>query len=156
MTKSRWVFAVLFVLASQVSLADQACIDQCWADYDACVGPGCSSYWHCEQCDAQRDSCLNYCASCPTTREYTTSTITGTQATGRNGCYEDHIYFYSGKRYAEYRVTERRDTYRETTNCDGTKTTTLIGTGSISYYCWARDPIASCSNYAPNYLPICR
>jgi hypothetical protein len=133
--------------------ADQACEDQCYQDYYNCP---CFDYWSCAACDNQINQCLSYCASCPSNRDYTTSTITGTQATGRNGCYEDHIYFNSGKRYAEYRVTERRDTYRETTNCDGTKTTTLIGTGSISYYCWARDPIASCSNYAPNYLLICR
>lgn len=154
----KYLFVLAILLISTPLQADPACEEECNLNYWSC-SDNCGPFGGalCEQqCVDAQNACLAHCSNCPSTREYTTSTITGRQATGRNGCYEDHIYFYSGKRYLEYLTSERRDTYRETTNCDGTKTTTLIGTGTISYYCWARDPIASCGNYAPNYLPICR
>src|SRR5829696_4579965 len=111
------LFVALILMTAQVVSADEACSQQCWLDYDNCP---CNDYWSCNTCDERRDSCLNYCSTCPSTRNYTTTTILSRQATGRNGCYEDHIYFHSGRRYAEYLTTQRLDTYQETTACDRT------------------------------------
>jgi hypothetical protein len=150
---------LLIVLSGANSLwADQACEEQCNLDYWAC-SDNCGAFGGalCEQqCVNAQNSCLQHCNQCPSTRDYTTRTILNNQATGRNGCYEDHMYFYSGKRYAEYSTTQRLDNYRETTACNGTKTTTLLSSTTSSYKCWARDAIASCSPYSPNFLRICQ
>jgi hypothetical protein len=148
------LFIALSLVAAQVVSADEACNQQCWANYYDCP---CFDYWSCAYCDDQINSCLSYCSTCPSTRNYTTTTVVSRQSTGRNGCYEDHIYLNVGRRYAEYFTTQRLDTYRETTNCNGTKTTTLLSSTNSSYYCWVRDAIASCSPFVtPNFLRICQ
>ena len=148
------LFVVLSLMATQAVLADEACNQECYDNYHACP---CFDYWSCASCDEQITNCLNYCSTCPSTRNYTTTTVVSRQSTGRNGCYEDHISLNSGKRYAEYFTTQRLDTYRETTACNGTRTTTLLSSTSSSYYCWVRDPIASCSPFVtPNFLRICQ
>lgn len=102
-------------------------------------------------------NCSNHCQSCPSTRDYTTRTILSRQYTNRYGCFQDHIYLSGGKRYYEHYTKERRDNYRETTQCDGTKSTQLLSSTNLNYYCWVRGNLGSdsCGSPAPNYLRIC-
>ena len=139
--------------------ADPECENQCsenyWACSDACGpfgGAACE-----QQCSDTVNQCLYNCTQCPSTRDYTTRTILSRQYTGRNGCYQDHIYLNGGRRYYEHYTQERRDNYRETTQCNGTKSTQLLSTNTLNYYCWVRGNTSSdsCGSPAPNYLFIC-
>jgi hypothetical protein len=153
---------ILILLATgtpQRAEADAACENDCWTQWYACedsCGPG-GDYWCHDTCDQARDQCLTSCANCPITRDYTTRTILSRQYTNRNGCYQDHLYFTGGRRYYEYYTKERRDNYRETTQCNGTKSTQLLSSTTLNYYCWVRGNTSgdSCSSPAPNYLFIC-
>lgn len=62
-----------------------------------------------------------------------------------------------GRRYYEYFTKERRDNYRETTQCNGTKSTQLLSSTNITYNCWVRGNLGSdsCGSPAANYLFIC-
>ena len=88
MAKRMFWVSLLLLLGLSIPAAASPCTDQCWADYDACVGPGCSSYWHCAACDEARDNCLNACPSSAFTSvpEFAISPV-GAPATSANGCF---------------------------------------------------------------------
>ncbi len=109
-------------------MADQACEDQCWLTWDSCY---CGDYWSCAACDDQRDQCLQACALCPSTRDYSTTTVLSRSYTNRNGCFQDHLYLGGGRRYYEYYTRERTNIYRETTQCNGTKSTQLLSSSIL-------------------------
>lgn len=152
------VVTVLAVVGSaRPATADAACEQACWPQYDSCREACGADYWCWDACDQQRDACLVGCQNCPKTRDYTTRTIVSRQYTNRNGCFQDHLYLSGGRRYYEYLTKERRDNYRETTQCDGTKSTQLLSSTNLNYYCWVRGNLGSdsCSSPAANYLFIC-
>lgn len=106
-----------------------------------------------QRCDFDYTQCLNACAApppCPTTREYTVVTTVSATYVGPSRCLEDHLVRFRGRVYDRLYRTDKATRYRETTNCDGTKTTQVIGVSYNSYYCWARSPF-SCSPYASNF-----
>lgn len=151
-------FAALLGMASQAS-ADVACEQSCNLTHEQCTqecGSG-GTYWCFEACDQQRDTCWNNCQLCPSSRDYTTSTILSRTYTNRNGCYQDHLYLNGGRRYYEYLTKERRNNYRETTQCDGSKSTQLLSSSTYNYYCWVRGNTGAdaCSYPALNNLFLC-
>lgn len=160
--KMFWVILLLLIGRSIPAAAD-ACTDQCWLDYDACVGPGCSSYWHCAACDEARDSCFNSCPpppNCPSTRDYTTTTVANQSITNYNvGCFL-HPYTYpeEGRQFNRWRYRYRYDTYRETTNCNGSKTTQLLSTSYSAYTYCVYPNSTSCANplhHSFSGYPLC-
>lgn len=154
----KFLFLIVLLLGAPFAWASNPeCEEQCNLDYWTC-SDNCGPFGGalCEQqCVDTQNSCLAHCTTCPSTRDYTTTTPLGATATGRSGCYEDLYDFIGGQRYAEYFYRQRITTYRETTSCNGTKTTTVLSTYDNNFYCWVRDPIASCSPYALNFLRRC-
>ena len=142
--------AVLFLLAGQVALADQACTDQCWQTWDDCAH-NCGDFWSCDACDQQRDQCLNYCASCPSTRDYSTTVLLSAQQQPFTVCVEDYPNAHYGCRFTKYNTQYRRTNYRETTNCDGTKTTTVLSSSTFPGVCVTKYP-SSCTSCSPYSL----
>ena len=152
------VFLAL-IISARSGTADQACENQCLDEWYTCTadcGSG-GSYWCYDACDQHRDQCIASCANCPSTRDYITRTVVSRQYTNRYGCFQDHLYLSGGRRYYEHYTTERHDSYRETTQCDGTKSTQLLWSNNFNYYCWVRGNLGSdsCGSPAPNYLPSC-
>ncbi len=137
--------------------ADAACENACDTTWQACLNDCGADYWCWESCDQANQWCHDHCNSCPSTRDYTTSTILSRTYTNRNGCYQDHLYLNGGRRYYEYLTKERRNNYRETTQCDGSKSTQLLSSSTLNYYCWVRGNTGAdaCSYPAPNYLFLC-
>jgi hypothetical protein len=140
------VVLLLWVGGGMRAAADQACIDQCWADYDNCP---CYDYSSCNQCDTMRQSCLNQCSQCPSTRDYSTTTILSSQQTGQTRCFEEFFGANHGYRFFEYLKTYSTTNYRETTQCNGTKTTTVLSTSTGQGLCWQKSPFLNdrCSPY---------
>jgi hypothetical protein len=139
------------------AFADAACENACTDAWDQCVQNCGTDYWCWLNCDQLNEWCHTDCASCPSTRDYSTTTILSRSYTNRNGCFQDHLYLGGGRRYYEYFTKERKNNYRETTQCNGTKSTQLLSSSTYNYYCWTRGNTLSdaCSNPAPNYLFIC-
>lgn len=156
--KNLLAFAVLaFGLLSSPVAAQNECQQSCGTQYDVCSA-SCGGMYGCEEsCQNQLDSCWAACPPCPTTRDYSTITVLSRTYTNRNGCYQDHLYLTGGRRYYEYYTKERKNTYRETTQCDGSKSTQLLSSSTYNYYCWVRGNTGSdsCSYPSPNYLFIC-
>lgn len=148
----------IFLLTSVPARASNPeCEEQCNLDYWTCsdtCGPFGGALCE-QQCVDAQNACLHHCTQCPSTRDYSQATFLGATATGRNGCFEDLADFTGGQRYAEYFYRQRITTYRETTSCDGSKTTVVLSTFDNNFYCWVRDPIASCSPYGLNLLRLC-
>jgi hypothetical protein len=155
---SLFLFLCLFG-AVDALLADAACDEQCSADYWTCsdnCGPFGGSLCE-QQCSDALSVCLYHCGQCPSTRDYSTTTVLSRSYTNRNGCYQDHLYLSGGRRYYEYYTKERKNNYRETTQCNGSKSTQLLSSSTYNYYCWVRGNTGAdaCSYPAPNYLFIC-
>jgi len=122
---------------------DPVCVDGCWSEYydcldycDAIGGPGeeeCTDH-----CKFNRNSCLDNCPEVctgPTTRDYSDTVVAGFQYTGPSRCLTWLFYNY----YFDYGLlTLKTTTYRETTYCDGSKTTVVLSVSYSSYYCWLR------------------
>ena len=156
MTKNLfWAILLLWVGHSMPAVAD-ACTDQCWLDYDNCY---CGDYWSCAACDEGRDNCLNYCATnppppCPSTRDYTISTIVNASTIFYNyGCYWSFTYYpKQAVTFDQWRYRYRFDNYRETTSCNGSKTTQLLSSNYSSYTSCLREGGIPCNH--PSNLPF--
>ncbi len=138
--------------------ADAACEAQCWEEYDACVGPGCASYWHCAECDERRDQCFAACAAappCPTTRDYSTGQVLSASYYSSFRCMLGRGVFGGVWHQLTDRVVRIRD-WRETTNCDGSKTTNLLNTYNRSERCWDQT-YSACSPWVGPHpsIPTC-
>lgn len=148
-TRLFWATLLLFVGYTIPAVA-VTCEQQCWLDYDNC---SCGDYWSCAACDEARDNCLNYCAShpCPATRDYSTTTLLSAQQTG-NGCVEEYFSARHGCWFSKYLAQYRRTNYRETTNCDGTTTTTVLSSSTFPITCFKRQNPFACSSCSPYLL----
>jgi len=122
---------------------DPACVNDCWSEYYDCVdycenrgGPGEEDCI--DHCYSNRISCINACpeeCNGPTTRDYSDTVIIGFLYGGPTYCLTWSFWNY----YFDYGLLQlKTTTYRETTYCDGTKTTVVLGITYSSYYCWLR------------------
>jgi hypothetical protein len=143
----RYAFCLLILtglcLIPQTSFAG-ACEDQCYTDYWTC-SDNCGAFGGalCEQqCTDALNGCLSVCPRCPTTRDYTVASVVSSQLTGRTACLQSPV---TGYPYQEYNRLIHFVQYRETTACNGTKTTAQISDWYAYRQCWQQSSIFSCS-----------
>jgi hypothetical protein len=138
---------LLGLIPAKPALADQACSNQCWQDYDNCF---CGDYWSCASCDEARDNCLSWCDSCPrVNKDWTTTTITDTAGPLPLICLSNG-YFYQ-----KYTRVTRVDHYQQILKCDYSLTTNLLGTSSTNKTCYKYKPTQGGSCIPnPNLPPI--
>jgi hypothetical protein len=138
--------STIFISAANPLAADAACENECWAEWDYCCA-NCGSYWCWDDCDQRRDQCLSYCATCPRTREWTTTTFySDTAGPLPLVCLSNQNY------YRKYTRTYKNVQYREITNCNGTVTTTVLGANYTTKTCWklwSPGPCIPNSDYPP-------
>lgn len=143
--------ATLLGLAlAALSASAQTCEEQCTNDRYACDA-GCTTYWCYDECDQAYNGCVINCQPCqPSTRDYSTYTINSYTFTGQIRCLEEYLGARRGYRFYEYLYKYTTKNYRETTQCDGTKTTVLLSTSTGQGFCWEKSPYAgdSCSPYS--------
>ena len=139
--------------AQPASAADPVCVSGCQANYDSCVAE-CGSFgtfWCYDDCDNQYNTCYYGCTLCPSTRDYSTTTVLSQQHTGLKLCLEESPFANYGFKFWEYLIRYRVTNYRETTQCDGTKTTTVLSTSDNQTFCMEKSPFPNdyCSPYQP-------
>lgn len=138
--------------------ASYTCEEICELEFDDCRD-NCGGDTSCELwCQDQYVDCWNRCSpNCPTTRDYTVTQILGdTQfypPTSR--CLDDIVYAGLARLYYKYERDLKRTTYRETTACDGSQTTQVIGVAYVTDVCWKRISV-SCSSPDPYSHLYCR
>jgi hypothetical protein len=137
---------------------DPACEQQCHDDYIFCLDYICDPRGTCT-CWNDYVSCVSYCPQICTepksVRNYTTVAFVNIQYTQITGCYKGS----NGSATTHDKITyqQRTNSYRETTHCDGTKTTELLSsTLSGQLTCWkVHTPLQSCiSNTPPVVCPF--
>ncbi len=153
------VVAIFAFLASSPLWADAACEEQCGLDYWTC-SDNCGAFGGalCEQqCVDAYNSCIHRCRSCPSTRDYSTSIMLSKQLTQPYKCLEEYANAGRGYRFDEYYVRYKVTNYRETTNCDGTKTTVVLSSYNTAGSCWKQVtfPNNTCSPYSSVAYPPC-
>lgn len=129
---------------------DPACEQQCHDDYIFCLDYYCDPRGTCT-CWTDYQSCVSYCPQiCEeprSVRDYTKTVYINRQITSTTSCFIG-LGAYA-KVHNRILYQQRTDTYRETTHCDGTKTTQLLSTGTPSgqLACWmALYPPQYCSS----------
>src|SRR5689334_14432170 len=94
--------SLLGLALTALSASAQTCEEQCTNDRYACDA-GCTTYWCYDECDQNYTWCVNNCQPCqPTTRDYSTTTVTSTQWTGQIRCLEEYFAANRGYRFYEY------------------------------------------------------
>ena len=149
--------APLFQDGGELSRATAAsCVDDCNDEFDYCVYNQCDYQWDpCEHCYQQAEECSFQC-QCPTYTEWEEWDRVFVSYTGYRFCAQDWR-MPQGYRslYDEVWVRDRFTTYRKTTNCDHSTTTTVVSVtyGSTTYIChqYLNYP---CSGGSP-YTPVC-
>lgn len=136
---------------------DPTCEQECDDRYISCMYEDCDQRGDCSYCGENQDWCISncplVCEEPKSIRDYTKTVYFNVQLHYVTACLRNGP---SSKEHNRFTYQARVDTYRETTHCDGTKTTTLLSTGSPSgiLVCWgALSPIKYCSSN--NYAPIC-
>jgi hypothetical protein len=138
---------------------DPVCEQQCHDDYIFCLDYYCDPRGTCS-CWTDYQNCVSYCPQVCTepksVRTYSLAVAVNRQM------YLDQVCLKFGPSkviHNKFTYRNRIDTYRETTHCDGSKTTELLSsvTGSQTYTCWLNvSPTIYCSNAAdPLYYPRC-
>lgn len=124
------------------------CHDDCYDLYDRCTGTGCGvppDEVCLEQCEYQLLLCLDECDSCPSTRTYTTYEESSKVLLIQYHRCLDNNPLHWKKYYDKYRVTWKKTTYLETTQCNGTKTTEVINVEYPVSPCWY-ETLVPCTN----------
>lgn len=143
-TRSRWLILAAFtplLITGPAANAQSSCQDECLATYEACsrdcLG---GNFYGCEEtCQNNLGICLQTCPSCPTTRTYTQTSILGSQLNFfQEGCFNTRWNNTIPRAFENYTVQYRQQTFRETTACNGSKSTVLIGDSTFSDICWKR------------------
>jgi hypothetical protein len=145
--------SIALISAARPLAADAACDNDCWAQWDSCCyncGGG-GTYWCYDNCDQVRDQCLQICSTCPSTRDYTTTTVVNQSLSFPNaGCYwHPNIYPAAARQFDLWTHRYRYDNYRETTACNGSKTTQLLSTSYSAYTYCMRPTFVTCVNPQP-------
>jgi len=138
---------------------DPACESQCLTTYyacsDQCAQYGGAVYGCDESCQNSLDSCIHYCPTCPRSRSYSRDFLTGyLTIPGTTACLSESTASVLRPRIRQ-KVTPvyQRVTYRETTQCNGSVTTTETGRQNISgAQCWTALGSQNCSPV--NLLPF--
>ncbi|MCB1056500.1 MAG: hypothetical protein KDD11_13440 [Acidobacteria bacterium] len=127
------------------------CQLDCESEYSACE-LGCGNFPSCiDECDSSYSQCLADCSGgggcTPSTRDYTVTTLGMIQYFGQFICQERQPLSGEGLVHEKARQKAKVTFYRETTHCDGTKTTEVL---HVSYgpwtYCWA-ESLQACAPY---------
>ena len=150
---------LLQILSSSSLLAyvrpDPACEQQCHDDYIFCLDYYCDPRGTCT-CWTDYQNCVSYCPQiCEeprSVRDYTKVAYINRQSTNTFACV---IHGASAYQHRKFTYQQRTDTYRETTHCDGTKTTQLISTGTPSgqLTCWSGvNPVQYCGSGVYGYI----
>lgn len=117
--------------------ATDSCVDDCYWYYDRCESScGTPPAEDClQRCDSDLQQCLSNCDTCPSERLWTETVLVTSYITGI-----ECLPSYPGgsqleEYYREYRQY-KKTTYRETTACDGTVTTEVVGFTYVPGECW--------------------
>jgi hypothetical protein len=137
---------------------DPACEQQCEDDYLFCLDYICDPRGTCT-CWSEYQSCVSYCPLVcqepKSVRNYTVAVYSNVQQTSVTACLKQAASLkVHNKTYFQFRIY----TYRETTHCNGTKTTELLSVGPLSgqQTCWQPYyPQISCGSDAENNCPTC-
>lgn len=126
---------------------DPLCVQGCEEQRLSCIEGHCDPRSTYCPCNGYYDGCVLSCPTCPTSREWTTTTYSDTAGSLPLVCLSDQDY------YRKYTRTTRTTRYRETRNCDGTVTTTVISESNTTGTCWKWAVDGPCIPN-PNYPPI--
>ncbi len=141
-----FVLLAAVILATAVR-ADEACVNDCIDQRNYCDSQ-CGDYWCYELCEQQYNACYDSCQYCPTTRDYTVITPISRTDQQVTSCIIHNTSFL-------YLEQDNIKVYRETTQCNGSKSTQLLQNYNTSpYYCWATNH-ASCSPSVFSPYPWC-
>lgn len=135
---------------------DPVCVQGCQEQRDSCYLDRCEpQVGGCGFCETYYESCVNSCPKCPTTRDYSTTTVTGQTFFSPTACFYGFALAEGRRHEFSYRTLRSRF-WRETTNCDGSKTTVLLNTVNWAEYCWQQFNV-SCSPAGHNntQYPTC-
>lgn len=117
--------------------SDPVCLQGCEEQFGAsCIEAQCDPRSTYCPCNGYYDSCVASCPECPTTREYSTTTVTGQSYYNSTRCFQGFGTFGEGRTHQLSYRTLRTQTWRETRNCDGSTSTTLLSTSNRSETCW--------------------
>lgn|GEM_PF-3311129 len=121
-----------------VDCRDQACPDECEYNYESCAA-----------------TCPADCTG-PSTQDHTTTVHESIYQVAWS-CYDTSFFApYNPKEFYEFHVTDRTDTHRVTTQCDGSQTDQVISTSHSTYYCWAQQFWSCSPSYGPSWnLYLC-
>ena len=138
---------------------DPACEQQCHDEYIFCLDYRCDQRGSCT-CWTDYQTCVSYCPQIcvepKNVRTYSLAVPINRQMYSNQVC----LWFGAYKlMHNKFTYQNRIDTYRETTHCDGSKTTELLSSvvNSTIYTCWLNvSPPIFCGSAAdPIYYPRC-
>jgi hypothetical protein len=136
--------------------APSTCEGYCAQDLLQCE-IGCNGNAACEQqCNYIYADCIAGCAPCPgpTIRDYSVSTLVSQNFLGISECLRDFYPPYASQWHSKFQLQYKDTTYRETTQCDGSKTTVVLSVSYSYSVCW-NPSFVPCSNYQGTALPLC-
>jgi hypothetical protein len=119
--------------------AHDDCVADCYNNYYACSDP-CTDYACIQDCQYWFNQCYYGCppgCSGPSVRNYSTVTLTSSTWSGSD-CYREPFPSTSNWQYDKYYRVYHVNNYRETTQCDGSKTTELVSSYNYGEYCLTR------------------
>lgn len=120
---------------------DPVCVQECDNQRQSCYIDRCDPRGSCDFCEDYYDSCVLSCPlapNCPTTREYSTTTVTGQFFYNCLDCVDCFLGFgaFDGRIHQLSHRTLRTQTWREIRHCDGSTTQTLLSTFNHAENCW--------------------
>jgi hypothetical protein len=146
----RVVSKVKAASAEPTASLSSAC-DQCYADYDHCVG-GCHDSPNCiYRCERQLGRCLDICAhECqPYSQEVTEGPVVVAQHPLYSDCIQT-IFDTEGHYYTLFERVLRQTRKRITYYCDGSQTVEILEVTYSTSNCWGNREFYSCLN--PDYV----
>jgi hypothetical protein len=148
--------AVVFLQAlSPRSLLADECEQACHDTYVTCYYDYCDQRGDCSYCWNDYQSCVSYCPqTCVdpvSVRDYSTGTVLSQSYYPYYDCFLGRGVFGGVTHRLSYRLVRIRD-WRETRNCDGSTTQTLLRTYNREEVCWQQQTNA-CSPWRSNDTP---
>ncbi len=144
------LFAFVLVGSTLPAEADAACVDECGLTYWAC-SDNCGAFGGalCEQnCTDAYNACVNQCSQCPTYRNYSTEQYINKTEKPAKCIKNRQINDATGYFYREFTTHYLRYNWRETTQCNGTKSTQLLSTVPFDGLCYLKaTPVQTCLNF---------
>lgn len=161
----RWIvffslFALVLAGSTLPAKADAACVEECGLTYWAC-SDNCGAFGGalCEQnCTDAYNACVNQCSQCPTYRDYSTLQYINKTDTNSTTCVKNTaINDATGYIYKIFTTHFLRYNWRETTQCNGTKSTQLLSTAPVDGTCYFKKAGSNnlCSPFSTTALTAC-